>query len=134
MVGSISELLEKVDFVLLETNDGRIHLEQAIPVFKAGKRVFIDKPIAASLEHAIAIFEASKYYIVPVFSASSVRYIKGAMRLPKVSVGKVLRCYVFSHLRSRKLILIFLVRDTWCGGPFTIMGTGGKTRFKNVCS
>jgi len=39
---SIEQLLEEVDVILLETNDGRLHLEQALPVFKAGKRMFID--------------------------------------------------------------------------------------------
>ena len=43
IVDSIEELLEKVDAVLLETNDGKPHLEQAIPVLKAGKIMFIDK-------------------------------------------------------------------------------------------
>ncbi len=49
IVDSIDALLDEVDFVLLETNDGRRHLEQALPVFEAGKPVFIDKPISASL-------------------------------------------------------------------------------------
>ncbi len=49
IVDSIQDLLKKTDVILLETNDGRLHLEQAIQVMKAGKRVFIDKPIAASL-------------------------------------------------------------------------------------
>ena len=49
IVDSIDVLLTKVDAVLLETNDGRPHLEQAIPVIKAGKPLFIDKPIAGSL-------------------------------------------------------------------------------------
>lgn len=57
---SIDSLLTGVDVVLLETNDGRLHLEQAIPVMKAKKRLFIDKPIAASLEDTLAIFAASK--------------------------------------------------------------------------
>ena len=43
IVGSIEELLSKVDVVLLETNDGRPHLEQARPVIKARKPLFIDK-------------------------------------------------------------------------------------------
>lgn len=76
--GSIKQLLKEVDVILLETNDGRLHLEQALEVFKAGKRMFIDKPIAASLADAVAIFEASEKYNIPVFSASSLRYIKGA--------------------------------------------------------
>src|SRR5919199_662570 len=77
IVDSIDELLKQVDVVLLETNDGRLHLEQAAQVLKVGKRVFIDKPIAASLNDVIAIFELSKTYKIPIFSASSLRYIKG---------------------------------------------------------
>ncbi len=50
IVDSIKELPEVVDVVLLETNDGNLHLEQALEVFRAGKRVFIDKPVAGSLE------------------------------------------------------------------------------------
>src|SRR5690606_10175244 len=53
IVGSIAELLDRVDVVLLNTNDGRLHLEQALEVFRAGKPVFIDKPLAASLEDAV---------------------------------------------------------------------------------
>lgn len=83
---SIQDLLEEVDVVLLETNDGRLHLEQALEVLRAGKRMFIDKPIAASLEETIAIFRASEQYGVPVFSASSLRYIKGASELDKSTV------------------------------------------------
>ena len=37
IVPSIANLLTKVDCVLLETNDGRLHLEQAMEVFKAEK-------------------------------------------------------------------------------------------------
>lgn len=86
ITGSIKELLQQADVILLETNDGRLHLEQALEVFKAGKRMFIDKPIAASLDDAVAIFEASKKYNIPVFSASSLRYIKGAQNLDKSKV------------------------------------------------
>ena len=86
ITGSIKELLSKVDVVLLETNDGRLHLEQALEVFKAGKRMFIDKPVAGSLSDAIAIYEASKKYNIPVFSASSLRYIKGIESIDKAKV------------------------------------------------
>lgn len=86
VVDSIEELLKKVDVVLLETNDGRLHLEQVTQVLKAGKRVFIDKPIAASLPDVIAIFELSQKVNIPVFSASSLRYIKGLEGLDKRQV------------------------------------------------
>ena len=74
IVDTIPKLLEKVDVVLLESVDGRIHLEEAIPVIKAGKPVFIDKPIAASLVDAITIFALAKKHNVPCFSSSSLRY------------------------------------------------------------
>ena len=54
IVDSIPALLERVDAVLLETNDGRPHLEQVIPVIAAGKPVFVDKPIAGTLADAVA--------------------------------------------------------------------------------
>src|SRR5205814_10375742 len=46
IVDSIPKLLEKVDVVLLERVDGRIHLQEANPVREASKPLFIDKPVA----------------------------------------------------------------------------------------
>lgn len=60
IVNSIPALLQKVDFVLLTSNDGRVHLEQALPVIEAGKPLYVDKPMAASLADVIAIFEAAE--------------------------------------------------------------------------
>ena len=96
IAGSIEELLDKVDVVLLETNDGRPHLEQALLVFKAGKRMFIDKPVAASLTDALDIFAASEYYNVPVFSSSSLRYVAGAKEIKEGKIGKVLGAETYS--------------------------------------
>lgn len=89
IAGSISQLLTKVDFVLLETNDGRLHLDQALQVIKAGKPLFIDKPVAASLTHAAAIFKAAQKYRVPVFSSSSLRYMSNVQDIIKGKYGKV---------------------------------------------
>jgi len=65
-----------VDVVLLESVDGRKHLEQARPVFEAGKPIFIDKPLAASLKDAVQIAALGKKYNVPWFSASALRFGK----------------------------------------------------------
>lgn len=78
IVDSIKKLLDQVDVVLLETNDGRPHLEQAREVFKAGKPVFIDKPLAGSLRDAVQIYREAAEKKVPMFSASSLRYMKNA--------------------------------------------------------
>lgn len=74
IVDTIPKLLEKVDVVLLESVDGRIHLQEAIPVLKAGKPLFIDKPVAGSLVDAITIYEIAKKNQVPCFSSSSLRF------------------------------------------------------------
>ena len=96
VVDSLPALLEQVDYVLLETNDGRPHLKQALAVFQAGKPVFIDKPVAGSLEDAICIYEAAKHYKVPVFSSSSLRFMEDAQAARNGSCGKVLGCDTFS--------------------------------------
>ena len=67
VVDSIDDLLSKVDCVLLETNDGRPHLEQALQVFRAGKPVFIDKPTGSKLSEVVAIFRAADHFNVPIF-------------------------------------------------------------------
>lgn len=127
-VDSIDALLKKVDVVLLESNDGRVHLEQVIPVLKAGKRVFIDKPIAASLHDAIEIFKQSKKYNVPVFSSSSLRYVPQVQALANGKLGKVLGADTYSpaHLEKTHPDLF------WYGIHgveilYTLMGTGCKT-------
>ncbi len=74
IVDSIEALLPKVDAVLLESVDGRKHLEQVLPVFKAGKPVFIDKPLAGNLQDAIAIDLLGKKYNARWFSSSSLRF------------------------------------------------------------
>ena len=96
LVDSIEEMVKQVDAVLLETNDGRPHLEQVIPVLKAGKPVFIDKPIAGSLADAIAIFELSRHYKAPLFSSSSLRFASGAQALRNGKIGDITGCDAYS--------------------------------------
>lgn len=102
IVGSIEELLTKCDFILLETNDGRPHLEQAMQVIKAGKTLFIDKPVAGTLSDAIAIYDAAAKYKVPVFSSSSLRYMETVQEVLKGKIGKVLGADTFSPATLEK--------------------------------
>lgn len=74
IVETIPQLLEKVDAVLLESVDGRIHLEEAREVFKSGKPVFIDKPLSGNLSEGVAIIELARKHNVPFFSSSSSRF------------------------------------------------------------
>jgi hypothetical protein len=74
IVPDIAALCSKVDGVLLESVDGRTHLAQAREVIKARKPLFIDKPLAATLEDAREIARLAKEAGVPWFSSSSLRY------------------------------------------------------------
>ncbi|MBM4016805.1 MAG: gfo/Idh/MocA family oxidoreductase [Planctomycetes bacterium] len=91
-VDSIEELLKRVDVVHLHSVDGRPHLAQATPVFKAGKRLFIDKPLAATVADAHAIMELSKQTGTPYFSSSTMRFRGNLAQLrDNPGVGKVLK-------------------------------------------
>ncbi|MDR2116979.1 MAG: Gfo/Idh/MocA family oxidoreductase [Planctomycetaceae bacterium] len=94
---TVESMLPNVDGVLLESVDGRPHLEQAKPVINAGKPLFIDKPMAASLADVLTIFRLAKEKKVPVFSASSLRFASGFQKVRKgeSSVGKVIGCDVW---------------------------------------
>jgi predicted dehydrogenase len=97
IVDSLEALLEKVELVLLETNDGRRHLEQARAVFSADKPVFIDKPVAASFVDALAIYQSAKQYKVPVFSASSLRFSPTTVEVASGNkIGKILGAETYS--------------------------------------
>jgi Oxidoreductase family, NAD-binding Rossmann fold len=74
IVPDIATLLSKVDAVLLTSVDGRVHLEQARPVIAAHKPLFIDKPLASTLEEAREIARLAKEAGVPWFSSSSLRF------------------------------------------------------------
>jgi len=123
IVADIPTLCSKVDGVLLESVDGRKHLEQARQIIAAGKPMFIDKPMAATLEDSREIARLAKAAGVPWFSTSSLRY------------GEVATTMKFADARSV---------ITWGPGPteehhyldlswyaihavemlFTLMGTG----------
>jgi predicted dehydrogenase len=126
IVGTIEELCEKVDGVLLESVDGRPHLKQVRPVITAKKPVFIDKPMAGSLADVIEIFRLAKENNVPCWSSSSLRYGPGVIGMRNNDkVGEVLGCDAFSpcSLEEHHPDLY------WYGVHgvemlFTIMGTG----------
>ena len=102
IVESIDELLTRVDGVLLETNDGRPHLEQIRPVLAAGKPVFVDKPLAGSLADAVEIFAAAKRAGVPIFSSSSLRYTPSAQEIRNGAIGQVIGCDAYSPCSLEK--------------------------------
>ena len=125
IVDSIEVLLPKVDAVLLETNDGRPHLDQARPVIKARKPLFIDKPIAGSLKDAIAIFQEAKQAGVPIWSSSSLRYGKQTQAVRAGSIGTVMRAETSSPASLEKTHPdLFWYGIHGVESLYTVMGTG----------
>ena len=125
IVDDLDELIAHVDAVLLETNDGRPHLEQVIPVLKAGKPVFIDKPIAGSLTDTVAIFELGRHYKTPLFSSSSLRFSKGAQELRNGVLGEITGCDAHSPCSLEKTHPdLFWYGIHGVETLFTVMGTG----------
>ena len=129
IVDSIEELCKKVDGILLESVDGRPHLEQLKPVIAAKLPVFVDKPMAGNLEDVIEMFRLAKENNVPCWSSSSLRFSPGiaGMRNNK-EVGDIVGCAAYSpcSLEEHHPDLY------WYGVHgveilFTIMGTGCKT-------
>src|SRR5665648_243199 len=128
IVNSIEELLTRVDAVFMVTNDGRRHLEQALIVFKAGKRMFIDKPMAASLKDAMDIFAASNHYNVPVYSCSNARFSMINQEVANGKIGKVIGADVYGPSPIEKTHpTLFWYGIHGVEALCTIMGTGCKS-------
>lgn len=73
-VSQIRDLCRLVDGILLESVDGRVHLDQFRQAAACGKPVFIDKPLASTFSDAVEIARIAKARKVPWFSASSWRF------------------------------------------------------------
>ena len=73
---SIPALVADVDAILLESVDGRQHLEQ-FQEMAAGKPVYIDKPFATTSSEAVEIACIAQHSDTPIMSCSSLRYAAG---------------------------------------------------------
>ena len=96
IVDSIADLLKEVDYVCLETNDGNPRLAQAKQVIEAGKPMFIDKPVAASWKDVKEIYDLAQQRQVPVFSASSLRYMSTIQEAIQGKIGKIVGADTYS--------------------------------------
>jgi len=91
-------MIGKVDAILLEFQEGGVHLENARPFLKAGLPTFIDKPFTCSLRDAKKLAKLAKSQGTPLFSSSSLRYAVEIQQLKSKGeeVGAVLGADVYS--------------------------------------
>jgi len=96
IVKSPDDVLKQVDAVLVMSVDGRAHLAQLKAVLKAGKPVYVGRPLAASLADAVEIFRLAKEHKTPIFSCSQHRFSPGFIGMRShPEVGDVLGADVY---------------------------------------
>ncbi len=96
IVDSIEDVLKQSDVVMIMSVDGRAHLKLAKQALLAEKPVYIGRPMAASLDDVIEMFQLAERHDTPLFSCSQHRYSPGfyGMR-DHPEVGKVQGCDVY---------------------------------------
>jgi len=126
IVDSVDALVEQVEAVLLESQEGRPHLEQARPALAARKPTFIDKPVAASMADAVEVYRLAQEFGTPCFSSSAIRFIPEVVGLcDNARVGRIVGCDAYSPA-----MMLEYHSDLFYYGVhgvetlFTIMGTG----------
>lgn len=96
MEDTIADVVKQVDAVMVMSVDGRSHLKYAEPALKAGKPVYIGRPMAATLEEVIEIFQLAEKYKTPIFSCSQHRFSPGFIGMRNhPEVGEVIGCSVY---------------------------------------
>ncbi|MDQ3009512.1 MAG: Gfo/Idh/MocA family oxidoreductase [Acidobacteriota bacterium] len=129
LVGSIEELCQKVDAVLLMSVDGRQHLAQIRPVFAAKKPVFIDKPFAGNFEQAYQIVELGQKSGTPFFSSSPRRFSAEVQTLKRnQSLGDIQGAFAYGPMPIEPHVPDLF----WYGihsveSLYTLMGAGCET-------
>lgn len=129
VVKSVDELLAKVDAVVIASLDGRMHLKQAEPVLKAGKKLFITRPLAGNMADAVAILKMSEQTGTPMFSCSQHRFVPGFTGMRQhPEVGNVLGCDVYGGFEVKGPTADEFIRPLHSLETiYTIMGPGVET-------
>ncbi|HBG26062.1 MAG: hypothetical protein A2Y10_03070 [Planctomycetes bacterium GWF2_41_51] len=92
IVENPSQMMDKIDAVLIAHRDGKHHLKAAMPFIKAGIPAFIDKPLCCRLSEGKKFMDLCSKSNVPITSFSvlplQVSFKKFLKKLP--SAGKLL--------------------------------------------
>ncbi len=75
VVDEPADLVGRVDAAIVSTRDGAKHLEHARPLLEAGLPVLVDKPLAASVEHADTLLATARERDAVLVSCSALRFV-----------------------------------------------------------
>lgn len=96
MVDDVSDVPALCDAILLESVDGRVHLEQFRQIVEYGKPVFIDKPFALRGDEAEKMMQLAKAHRTPLMSCSALRFSEPLnSALSRDEGGSVIGCDTF---------------------------------------
>ncbi len=97
---TIEAVADACDLVMIESVDGRVHLEQFKKVIPFKKPVFIDKPFATSLSEAQQIIELANRAGVAVMSCSALRYCQQLEEALTGGRDGILACDAFGPMEE----------------------------------
>ncbi|WP_407271850.1 Gfo/Idh/MocA family protein [Radiobacillus sp. PE A8.2] len=126
MLESPEEVAEKSDAIMINSVDGRVHLEQFKAVAPYKKPVFIDKPFTIDSSEAKQIIEIAEKYSTPLMSSSGLRYDETLTEaLENNEKGEIIGadCYGPMQLESAQPGLFWYGIHT-VEMLYTILGTG----------
>jgi predicted dehydrogenase len=122
---SIEELAKNVDAILIESVDGRPHLDQFRRTLGAKKPVFIDKPFAGSLKDAVEIVRLAREAGVPIFTSSSLRYAPEPYAPKLATIGDITSAFSIGPLAYEPTHPDFFWYGIHCvEALYTVLGTG----------
>jgi predicted dehydrogenase len=140
IVESAEALHENIDAVMIESQQGKRHLERARPFLQAGIPTFIDKPFAASAADADAIIALATENNAPLMSCSSLRYAPEivAAVAKQEELGPILSADVWSacalhdgnpgllHYGVHGVEMLYTLMGTGCQEVQTVFQPGGE--------
>ena len=88
VVDEPADLVGRVDAAIVSTRDGAKHLEHARPLLEAGLPVLVDKPLAASVEHADALLSTARENRALLVSCSALRFVPEMADLAAAEPGR----------------------------------------------
>lgn len=84
---NIDKLIKESDGFLLESVNGYTHCELAEKILPTKKPVFIDKPLANTIEDAARIVKLAEKYGTPCWSGSSLRFEPETLKVVNETAG-----------------------------------------------
>lgn len=95
--GSMDELLDRVDGVMVLNINGHRHLELAGPALDRGMPTYIDKPMTCSLEEARILLDKARSAKARAYSASSLRFAEEIEQVDTDAIGPIVAVDAFGN-------------------------------------